>query len=282
MWPEDLEYIYNHVNDLNTEHGFAAGSRAFIYQEVIDWGNDAIRKFEYTDLGRVTEFRHGVQMGYAFSGQYPASALHTFDPYWELLDSGDAFVFIDNHDNQRGHGGGSDGILTYKQPKQYRMAVAFILAHPYGYPRVMSSFDFENSDQGPPQDADKNILHVTTNSDGSCGNGWVCEHRWHTHVAMVQFRNAVQGTDVENWWDNGSKQIAFSRGNLGFVAFDVDEGDLKQTLQTGLPAGTYCDVISGGKNGSSCTGKTVTVNSDGTAYIEISQGEENGMLAIHV
>ncbi|KAJ9575442.1 hypothetical protein L9F63_007693, partial [Diploptera punctata] len=244
--------------------------------------NDAIRKFEYIDLGRVTEFRHGVQMGYAFGGQYPVAALHTFDPNWQLLDSGDAFVFIDNHDNQRGHGGGSDGILTFKQPRAYRMAVAFILAHPYGYPRVMSSYSFDNSDQGPPQDDDKNILHVTSNDDGSCGNGWVCEHRWHTHAAMVQFRNAIQGTEVENWWDDGNGQIAFSRGNLGFIAIAVNDGDLRQNLQTGLPAGEYCDVISGDKNGNSCTGSTVTVNSDGTADIEISSSDENGMLAIHV
>ena len=39
VWPEDLAYIYNQVNDLNTEHGFSAGARPFIYQEVIDFGN---------------------------------------------------------------------------------------------------------------------------------------------------------------------------------------------------------------------------------------------------
>jgi len=38
MWPGDLEIIYNRLNDLNTDQGFEPGSKAFIYQEVIDYG----------------------------------------------------------------------------------------------------------------------------------------------------------------------------------------------------------------------------------------------------
>jgi len=53
-------------------------------------------------------------------------------------------------------------------------------------------------------------------------------------------------------------------------------------FQTGLPAGTYCDVISGSKVNGACTGKNVTVGSDGTAYIQILHDEEDGVLAIHV
>ena len=53
-------------------------------------------------------------------------------------------------------------------------------------------------------------------------------------------------------------------------------------FQTCLPPGIYCDVISGSKIDSVCTGKTVTVASDGTAYIEILDSEEDGVLAIHV
>lgn len=39
MWPSDLEAIYKSLNNLNVTFGFAPGSRAFIYQEVIDLGN---------------------------------------------------------------------------------------------------------------------------------------------------------------------------------------------------------------------------------------------------
>jgi alpha-amylase len=39
---------------------------------------------------------------------------------------------------------------------------------------------------------------------------------------------------VTNWWDNGSQQIAYSRGNLGFIAFnDQYNTDLNQTIQVG-------------------------------------------------
>jgi hypothetical protein len=53
-------------------------------------------------------------------------------------------------------------------------------------------------------------------------------------------------------------------------------------FQTCLPAGTYCDVISGSKSGDVCTGKKVIVGTDGRAYIEILRNEEDGVLAIHV
>ena len=76
-----------------------------------------------------------------------------------------------------------------------QMAVAFMLAWPYGYPRVMSSFFFANFDQGPPQDRNGNILSPVMNSDDTCGNGWVCEHRWRQIYNMVKFRNVVEGNN---------------------------------------------------------------------------------------
>lgn len=38
MSPDDLEYIYSQLNNLNTDFGFSSGSRPFIFQEVIDLG----------------------------------------------------------------------------------------------------------------------------------------------------------------------------------------------------------------------------------------------------
>jgi len=48
-----------------------------------------------------------------------------------------------------------------------------------------------------------------------------------------------------------------------------------------LPAGSYCDVISGSRDGGQCTGKTISVNGDGTAYIDISNMDEDPVIAIH-
>lgn len=48
-----------------------------------------------------------------------------------------------------------------------------------------------------------------------------------------------------------------------------------------MPAGDYCDIISGRKVNGKCTGKTIRVDSEGKAYIEILKDEEDGVLAIH-
>lgn len=53
-------------------------------------------------------------------------------------------------------------------------------------------------------------------------------------------------------------------------------------LQTGLPAGTYCDVISGQKEDNKCTGKVVYVSADGKANFQISNSDEDPFVAIHV
>lgn len=133
---------------------------------------------------------------------------------------------------------------------------------------------------GPPADENEEILSPVF-QDGLCSNGWVCEHRWPQIYRMIEFRNAVEGTKVENWWTDENDQIAFSRGSKGFIAF-TNAGDFSQTLQTGLPAGVYCDIVSGSLENSTCTGKSVTVQEDGTATIEIAEDETDGFLAIHV
>ncbi|KAK9501822.1 hypothetical protein O3M35_012481 [Rhynocoris fuscipes] len=277
MWPDQLKQIYNSLNDLNVEAGFPKGSRPFIYQEVIDYGGEGVKFSEYTGMGHVTEFKFGKELSRSFRGQNLLKWFRNFGPEWNLMNSDYALVFVDNHDTQRA----GDNTLNYKDSKQYKMAVGFMLSWPYGTKRVMSSYDFTNHDQGPPHNPDMSIKSVTTNPDMTCNNGWICEHRWRQIYNMVRFANAVKGTSVEHFWDNGSNQISYCRGNKGFVAFNLDNYDLNQKLMTCLPAGTYCDVISGNKIGNRCTGKTITVNADGTANISIGRNEEDGILALH-
>ena len=163
------------------------------------------------------------------------------------------------------------------------MATAFHLAWPYGIPRLMSSFAFEDRDVGPPRDGAGNIVAPTFDANGQCNNGWVCEHRWPQIAGMVQFRNAAFGASVQNWWDNGGNQIAFSRGNRAFIVFNGQFGvDLSQSLQTGLPAGTYCDMSTGNKVGTSCSGTSVVVAANGMANIVLSSRVPEGFIAIHV
>ncbi|XP_012282128.1 alpha-amylase A-like [Orussus abietinus] len=280
MWPQDLQVIYGRIRNLSQDHGFPADSRPYIYQEVIDLGNEAVKKSEYY-FATVIDFLYGMILGEMFHGKEPLRNLENWGPDRSLVPSDSALVMIDNHDNQRGHGAGGSDILTYKVPKQYKMAVAFMLAHPDGHPRVMSSFAFDDPSIGPPADADDNIISPNPPSAGACGNGWVCEHRWRQIRGMVGFRNAVGNQPLQKFWTNGKNQIAFSRGSKGFIAINAEDADLRESLGTGLPAGRYCDVISGELKDGKCTGKIVDVDDQGRAGIVILKDEEDGVVAVH-
>ena len=264
MWVKDLEVIQNRLNDLPD------GGRPFVYHEVIDQSNGPVTAQQYTSIGYVTEFRYCQKLKEGIDGF--GSLTDVVDYNWGMVDSEHAFVFVDNHDNERGHGGGGT-VITFEQPRRYKMAVAFLLANDYGFARVMSSYFFgDNSDLGPPHYADYTTKTVPVDAadETSCGNDWVCEHRWRPVANMVAFRNAVAGTTKENYY-NADNQIAFSRGQKGFFAMARD-GYMDIVLQTGLPAGEYCDLIT------ECA-KKVTVGANGEAYITIDNADEP-MLAI--
>ncbi|KAM4806010.1 pancreatic alpha-amylase-like isoform X2 [Urocitellus parryii] len=259
--------------------------------QVIDLGGEAIKSSEYFGNGRVTEFKYGAKLGTVirrWNGEKMAY-LKNWGEGWGFMPSDRALVFVDNHDNQRGHGAGGASILTFWDARLYKMAVGFMLAHPYGFTRVMSSYrwhrNFVNGKDvndwiGPPNNNGV-TKEVTINPDTTCGNDWVCEHRWRQIRNMVTFRNVVDGQPFQNWWDNGSNQVAFGRGNKGFIVFNNDDWSLSTTLQTGLPGGTYCDVISGDKINGSCTGIKVYVSNDGKAQFSISNSAEDPFIAIH-
>ncbi|HEY1012502.1 MAG TPA: carbohydrate-binding module family 20 domain-containing protein [Herpetosiphonaceae bacterium] len=258
------------TNELLALKGLLNGA-PYIYQEVIDQGGEPIKASEYFQNGDVTEFKYSLQLGSAFfSGQL--ANLSQFGTSWGFMASDNAVVFTDNHDNQRGHGGGGH-VLTYKDGALYTLGNVFELAWPYGYPQVMSSYEFSNGDQGPPSS------RVHNNGAVNCFGEWKCEHRWREIGNMVGFRNATAANFfTSNWWSNGNNQIAFGRGDKGFVVINREGGALSRTFQTGLPAGAYCDVLSGELANGACTGATVTVNSAGQFTASVGA---MGALAIH-
>eukprot|EP00094_Tigriopus_californicus_P008880 TCALIF_08561-PA protein Name:"Similar to Amy4N Alpha-amylase 4N (Drosophila ananassae)" AED:0.15 eAED:0.16 QI:12/0.75/0.55/1/1/0.88/9/0/728 len=269
MWAEDIAAIQALLKPLNVEQGFKAGSQPFFMHEVIDRDDGVVRVQEYYDLGIVTEFRYSQKMAWASTGDWGQFG-GLYDPGWGMSDPEHAFVFVDNHDNQRGHGGSGD-VVTFKDGKLYAYAVSAMLASEYGFTRVMSSYDFDNSDQGPPSLDDFVTSDVTINEDGSCGGGWVCEHRWNAIAKMVQFRNAVAGAPQEHFWSEGNS-MGFSRTGKGFFAMSQASG-FNTSVKTGLPAGNYCNIID------SCA-SSVMVKSDGLADISITNDE--GIIAICV
>ena len=108
-------------------------------------GGEAVSYDEYTYIGRITEFRHGKNLGDVIrknNGQQ-LRYLKNFGEGWGQLSGLSALVFIDNHDNQRGHGAGGFGsILTFFEANMYKIANAFQLAWQYGHVRIMSSYSW--------------------------------------------------------------------------------------------------------------------------------------------
>src|SRR5437016_4864381 len=181
---------------------------------------------------------------------------------WGLMPSDKAVVFLQNHDTQHQCG------ISYRDGSVFRVANVWMLAQPYGYPSILSSYAFncpaENS-MGPPSDANGWTVAVTCASslETATDGEWVCEHRDPYLRNMVRFRRVVAGTDINHWWDDGSNAIAFSRGDKGFVAISREAAAVDTTIGTGMPAGTYCDILTGGLAGAACPGTSVVVAAAG-------------------
>jgi alpha-amylase len=246
-----------------------------VFQEVIDQGGEAITASEYQTTGLVTEFKYTTQLGNIFRNGNLSSLSHLGEA-WGFLPSSSAVVFVDNHDNQRGHGGGGN-VITYQDGRLYDLANVFMLAYPYGYPKVMSSYDYHgDTDAGGPG------VSVHNNGNLECfGTHWQCEHRWSYIAGAVDFRNNTTGHfATSNWWDNGANQIAFGRGNTGHVAINKEASSLNTTINSQMAAGKYCNVLNGelAADGKSCSGETITVNSDGTINLNVAAWDA---MAIH-
>jgi alpha-amylase len=132
---------------------------------------------------------------------------------------------------------------------------------------------------GPPSDSNGNTNDVTCASslETAAVGQWVCEHRDPYLLGMVAFRKVVAGSDINHWWDDGANAIAFSRGNKGFVAISREAAAVDTTITTGLPAGTYCDILTGGVVSAACAGTSVAVDSAGAIHFHLAS---NTALAI--
>ncbi|RJE73570.1 alpha-amylase [Pseudoalteromonas sp. MSK9-3] len=238
-----------------------------VFQEVIDQGFEAVGASEYFNNGLVTEFKYTTKLGETFkSGKL--AWLSNFGEPWGLMPSDKAVVFIDNHDNQRGHGGAGN-VVTYADGRLYDLANVFMLTFPYGYPKVMSSFEFNgDTDAGAPN------VPVHHNGQLNCtAQLWQCEHRNPYIAGAVAFRNNTVGAwRVNHWWDNGANQIAFSRGSEGFVVINRESDTLRAVLQTGLEPGIYCDTLTGklSDDKSICTGEQLRVGDNGFAEVAVA------------
>ena len=278
----ELDDIIDRVNLTLTGEGRPL---PYFFLEVIGGSGEALSARDYFGEGYssggaadITEFTF-VGVGDKFrqiGGQYIAQLNPNGPPgsqfsaaAWGMMASDKAVVFLQNHDTQHSCG------LSYRDSDDFRLANVWMLAQPYGYPSVLSSFAFScpgGNSMGPPSDANGWTLPVTCASgfETAVIGQWVCEHRDPSIRAMVGFRRVVAGTPTTLWWDNGSNAIAFSRGDRGFVAINREDTTIAATVATGMSAGTYCDLLTGGLAGLACVGTAVVVDSTGAVQLDLA------------
>ncbi|MEL7977324.1 alpha-amylase family protein [Isoptericola sp. F-RaC21] len=214
-------------------------------QEVIGAAGEPVQPAEYVGNGDVHEFDYARQLKSAFGGNL-AGLQGIADG---KLDSDEAGVFVTNHDTER-----NGETLTYKDGDAYRLASIFMLAHPYGSPSLYSGYAFDDKDAGAPGATATGVADADCDSDA-----WSCIQRDPAIAGMVRFHHAVEGAELTDWWDDGGNQIAFGRGDAGFVALNNGDGEADHTYATSLPAGEYTNVAADGDSA-----ETYTVAADGT------------------
>ncbi|MBM7820992.1 alpha-amylase [Cellulosimicrobium cellulans] len=246
--------------DLAAIKGKLTNPNVFWVHEVIGASGEPIQPSEYLGSGDSHEFFYARDLKSRFDGQI--KDLRTIGD--NKLPSDRAGVFVDNHDTER-----NGETMNYTWGAKYKLANAFMLSWPYGAPSVYSGYTWNDKDAGAPG------ASATSVPDASCSNSaWVCTQRWTEIAGMVGFHNAVAGTAVTNWWDDGNNHVAYGRGSKGYVTINNTANAVTRTYQTSLPAGTYCDVVA-----SKDCAKTVTVSGSGAFTATVPA---YGALALHV
>jgi alpha-amylase len=279
MYPADVDSIVSRVN----QHA-GAGHAPFFFFEVIEGAGEVIHVTDYTMVGvssgqaaSITDFQYRSLFDRFVSGNL--ADFSTLSSSTPALPSAQAVVFTTNHDTERNSAG--PGGIRYQDGKLYDLATVFLLAWPYGYPSLMSSYAFDRTngfDLGPPSDnaGHTNSIYAPGSTTPNCApdpataaiGTWVCQHRDPFIAPMLAFRKAMVGAEaITNFWSQGSDQIAFGRGSKGFVVINRAATALSRAFTTSLPAGNYCDVIAGGLKNGACVGATVVVGAGGMATI---------------
>ncbi|ATL68148.1 alpha-amylase [Nocardia terpenica] len=230
---------------------------ADVYQEVIYGWGEGVRPEDYLATGDVMDLRYAGALSAIFR-QGRLAMLHGFG---SVLPSGKSVVFVANHDTER-----QGSTLTYRDGDRYVLANAFLLAWPYGRPKVLSDYAFDSYDEPSPSDPLGHTL------DSRCGDGhWLCEHSWPSIAGMVGFHRQVSGQPVVDWFDNGGNVIAFGRGHSGYLVLNGDDHPAaEQVFHTSLPAGTYCDVLHGVYRAGACTGPTYRIDDSGSLHADVA------------
>lgn len=259
-----------------------AGEPIWVTQEIIPDGG--VTRSDYFSVGTINEFQFTFAMRDVFRGNNGLtlssipSIMGTWGNWggsWGFVQPQYATIFVNNWDTERN--GGSLNTANHTGAtndtigtKRYDLANIFMLAQGYGEAQLHSGFRFTSTD------ADRPATSPYLNGQPQINVVWDFVHRWSDISNIVKFRSAMAGQAQQNWIvGNNGNQVAFNRGNLGFVALNNSGSLWARTFATHLPAGTYCNVVQGtlNANGTGCTGGTVTVDGSGNAAITVAAND---------
>nr|WP_295785068.1 carbohydrate-binding module family 20 domain-containing protein [Rhodoferax sp.] len=287
MQPADLQAVVGGVAQTTL-----AGAPVWVTHEIIPDGN--VNRADYFTSGTVNEFKFTYAMRETFRGTNgnQLSQIRTYmgtpgnwGGTWGFVDSAKATVFVNNWDTERS----GDSLMASNYAgltndtqgsKRYDLANIFMLAWPYGHAQLHSGFRFTNKDQTSPS-----ASPFDANGNPQINVNWDFIHRWGDISNMVKFRSTTSGQDVNSFVNGTTNQIAFGRGNKGFVAINNEFSSWNATLQTQMPAGSYCNVVDGQVNAAQtgCTGSTVVVSASGQISVNLpaNGGSAVPAVAIH-
>jgi len=256
------------------------GLKPFIYQEYYTDAPIGIDVYSYMEkyfkIGYVTSFSYGGFIADAITNRennLEKLVGFSLGSSWIHQPENRTVTVIDNHDTERM----MPSMLNYKNMHNnaYILAYIFMLAWPFGVPKVMSSFRFAAPNDSIP------ITSVWQSGRNTCfdkDSPWVAQHRWNAIANMVLFRQNTQNAKgISHIWTNGN-QIAFARTyqkpreyvtSLGFVVINNSVTLLKRRFETGLPAGKYHNLILSQIIEGTIQGPIVEVEDYGFANIEV-------------
>ena len=268
MWPADIQAILGQVAKTTK-----MGEPPFVTQEIVPDGT--VVRSDYFVNGTVNEFQftYAVRDAFRENGGADISQLPAMvgtgagGGSWKLDPGDNVTVFVDNHDTERSR---TDSLNLYDDgpSKKFDLAMIYLLGQPYGRAQLQSGFVFSfasadrNAPAASPYDASGNPLIMAA---------WDFVHRWPDIYPMVAFRNATAGQGMSNVQTATRSTLAFSRGNVGFVALNSGTTAWHVALDTGLAAGTYCNIVHGLRSpaGTSCAGNSVTIDGSGRVTLDI-------------
>lgn len=256
----------------------------------------------YENYGRITDMEYAKAVGQTLRNLGGLVSDNIFsemvNTHYGKDEGSKTVVFLENHDKERDEDGEYNLALSnVNNAWNYNQAIVYNILYPRGLPIVHSGYRLLSKRIGtstedpmfPPADVEGYVLPITF-TNGECQEEWMCQHRWTGVYPLIQIRNKADLTvyhHLPKVSTTGfeSNQIYWSLNNVYFAVINSKQDpeiiqNMDTYLQTGLPAGIYCNVVYAEMVNGVCTllpgvqllnGEKVeyTVYSDGKTRVQI-------------